>query len=403
MSQVTCPDGHVNRAGAKFCHTCGKPLPPPPAAAYPEPTQLAGSAPPFIPPAAHPDATQLVGSEPPFAAEPAQPGAPPAWDNAYQQPPYSDYQQGYQPDYQQGYQADYPQAAPMPPIGNKRRRGMWIGLIVLLVVLAGAAGLFLLLRDDEDEDGEETAVATTTPTAVITPTTTITPTATVSATIPVTATLPAVAPPAEAVTSTTNLLVNGDFSQSWDVGWERVLADGANGTQLVEVIDSEQGAAGRVVHINRSGNLSLSLQQTTAVDPAQMWLRAQVKLVGSVNAETGMEGIAALLLVYRGADVNAPPLGYSMWINGVRRDSSLFGQSPLPPIGPNVALHWLGDEWTSLDVDLRREVMDGIPAMNPDQVQHVTVILLGIGSETCSAAECALDVWATDVWVGQAP
>ncbi|UMP00410.1 hypothetical protein [Amycolatopsis sp. EV170708-02-1] len=92
----------------------------------------------------------------------AYPGGGNGWPEQQPQQPYQQYppQQGYQQDPQQQYQGyqqqgfqQFPQQtyqgfAPEPPKGGKK--GLWIGLGALVLVIAVGATLFFVLRDGEE-------------------------------------------------------------------------------------------------------------------------------------------------------------------------------------------------------------------------------------------------------------
>lgn len=349
MNQIICPKcGQLNRAGAKFCTKCQASIPAPP----PSPS------PPFFPGA------------------PAGPLGGPSPAGQF----------------------------PAPPVAYPARRNHWlwiaIGLVSLLIIAAVA-----ILFWQAGKDG--TSVADVTPTAeaevgsetteipVVPPTLQPDPTEAVEESIP---TLAATEVPETTLPQPTpfaNLLSNGNFAQNWDQGWQRTLGPNASGSQRTEVIDVGRGTTGRGLHIERSGPDQLYLEQRVTVNPSSLHFSAEVKLVGSIDESTNTEGIGVLMLVYH--DTNQAPLGYSIWVNGNQRTSLLFGVGSLPPVGNNVSRYWLGNEWHKIDIDLRQEIINSLPTVNPDEINAITVILLAMGSDSCSPDGCPVDIRAADL------
>jgi hypothetical protein len=332
MAQVTCPNGHPNRAGAKFCSVCR---------------------------------AQIV---------------------AFAQPPV---------------------AATFAEQPNRRR---WIipaaaGIIILFIVAALLIVFWPTDKDDQEEVVEvEATVTVETLEESSEPPPTVLPV--VTATLepeeeeemdPVEESPTPVVEPAAPLPG--NLLINGEFFDNWDNGWQRVLGENATGSQRIEVIDLERGVAGQGVHIERDGPDALQLEQTVPVDPAHLYFQADVRLIGSIDTAMNAEGMAILMLVYRNEEQTA--LGYSIWLNGPQRVTELFGRGPLPLVGNNVSRRWLGDEWHTIHLDLRQEVINSLPVVNVNDVRYVTVMLLGMGSESCMPDSCLVNIQATNLRLSQ--
>jgi hypothetical protein len=356
MNQVFCPKcGHANRPGVKFCAGCGGPLPAP---------------------------RQAPSADPPPAAPPPQPP-----QSTYPPPPAVQY-------------------IPTPAMSvRKSRRWLWIAIaIVLLLVLSAIALIIWLPREGDvvatditpttesagNEEAENIMAASD-------PTTLPEPTATAEATsTPVTEeTIPETSQPAPP--ANTNLLNNGNFDQNWNVGWDRILGTNATGPQRVEVTDVGQGATEQGLHIERSGPDVLQLEQLAEVDSSRLRFSAKLKLTGSFDEDSGAEGLAALMLVY--LNVDERPLGYSIWVNGNQRSSALFGTGPLPAVGNNVSRRWSGEEWQQINLDVRQEIINSLPTINPDEIEAIKVVLLAIGSENCAPDGCNVDIQAADIFL----
>ena len=379
MHQVICPHcSSPNRPGARMCSACGKPL-----SQVPAPQQLPPRPqPPGGPPGAPQAGQQLSG----------WPGQPPAG--------------------LPGQPVGYPSpAAARPGLFRRLPRWAWIAIGVL-VVAALVVSIIALLPSEGKTDGA-VGPSETPAGAVISPTATLTAVPASPIPMPVEVTPEAEAAPTpepltvEPPTPTppvpiANLLTNGDFSQEWTVGWVRRFGPEATGSQTIETMGLDRGSAGRAVYLERTGPDTLEIRQTVSINPAQMDFSAQFRLAGeALEPAAEKMGVGALMLIYHGSDPNAPPLGWSLWVNGERRDLPILGQEPLPPLGNNVALHWTGDDWISLELDLRQEIINRLLVINPDDVRQVTVVLLAAGTVGCAPAECYTEVTATDLFLTQ--
>lgn len=293
---------------------------------------------------------------------------------------------------------------------HSRRRWLWVGIGGVILLLLVTVIVIPLWPGNE----KATAIVTTLPTAIAIATeseaTDISPTELPAPTEIVTISDPI--PTSEGVTEIVNtplpepelidnLLINGRFDQNWDIGWQRTIGANANGLQRTEVIDMEAGSTGKGLHLEHSGSDSLQLEQTVVVDPANVYLNAEVNLSGSINDATNAEGIGALMLVYR--DIDQHPLGYSIWVNGGQRSSQLFGVAPLPPIGNNVSWRWLGEGWQKIDMDIRQEIFNSLPTINPDTVNNITIMLLTTGNENCLPEDCQVDIKVVDLVLSSQP
>ena len=302
-----------------------------------------------------------------------------------------------------------PPAAPPPAPPKKRslfrRVPLWLWILIGLTVVALVV-LAVFLLWPEDEEAEPTAMPTATQTAVVEVSSTAEPTTIATVEEPTatpTPEEPTATPAAESPTAEpnppANLLQNGDFSQEWTAGWQQAVGGETSGNRVVEVIELE---GERTVHLEHTGPSWLEIRQQVPVNPALLRLSTRIKLSGeTIDAAAGRMGVGALMLIYHGADPAAPPLGYSLWLNGERREFPLLQQAPFPPPGSAIAWHWTGEDWFSLELDLREEIVNRLLVVNPDDVQHITVVLLVAGGEACTPTECLAEVYAAGILLTQ--
>ncbi|MCZ7674206.1 MAG: hypothetical protein M5U34_47295 [Chloroflexi bacterium] len=72
-------------------------------------------------------------------------------------------------------------------------------------------------------------------------------------------------------------------------------------------------------------------------------------------------------------------------------------------MGNNVSWRWLGEGWQKIGIDVRQEILNSLPTINPDAVNNITVMLLTTGSETCLPESCQVDMKAVDLVLSSQP
>ena len=231
-----------------------------------------------------------------------------------------------------------------------------------------------------------TANPNASPTPVATPVATITPLSTIVGVV-LTPTLATTTDAALAL----NLIQNGDFGQDWVNGWERTT-DGLNGTQVVEVRQSSGDPPRPLLAMSKTGAGALRVVQHVVLNgpAADLVFRGQLRLAGE-TAASGSEGRAALLLLYEDAD--GQPLGASVWLDGSATTSALWG-GQLPPFGPTTAPRIQPATWQTVEIDLGREFVDRLPAIDPAAVRRVTIVLALLAGDGCPPAGCAAELEA---------
>jgi hypothetical protein len=189
-----------------------------------------------------------------------------------------------------------------------------------------------------------------------------------------------------------NLLQNGDFRDDWINGWERATS-GLNGATVVETRLLAGAPPQPTLYMGKSGPGALLVQQHVVLTgpAADLAFQARVRLAGMA---AGMEGRAALVLLYENAA--GEPLGASVWLDGSRDASALWGDA-LPASGPTTVARYLGSGWQTIAVDLRREFSDWLPGIDPEAVRRVTVQLTLGGSSACPPEACSAELNAAEL------
>lgn len=392
MEPIFCPNGHPNRPGTRLCVVCLALI------ASPAPSSAPARS------GATPDQAATATSAPQVSV--AAPSPPTEPDVTPELP-----------------------AAPRP----KRRRGCWVALVLLLLLLGlalvASIAFFVPIRERAEylataivvtvPDEQATAAgealvpspttalaaaepatppppATPTPlpvasqapdTGTPTPVATITPLATI---IGVVLTPTASLAPLQTTIPGLNLIQNGDFRDDWVNGWERD-GDELNGAQMVEVRKLAGAPPLDALYVSKSGAGALRvLQHVMLTGPAaDLVFRARVRLAGMVQGAA--EGRAALILVYEDAD--GQPLGASVWLDGSAATRSSGGDL-LAALGPATVPRFLDSVWQEVSLDLRREFNDYLPDLNPEDVRRITVQLAVWGSDHCAPDACSAELGA---------
>jgi hypothetical protein len=394
METVYCPNGHPNSADTWYCSTCLVPMKPADVE-EPETEPRARSSPgvaPATPPLSRPPTPLL-----PLGQRPITPRAP----------------------------EPLPVEEPPPPPVSTGRRRLWLWLLLILA-LAGLAACTLLALlvvpwarynaetltglmipssgEIEEPMGQpaptfELALGTdqgeveplSLPTEEL-PTTFPTPTPIIG--VVLTPTIEFTEPVTNVVAL--NLIQNGDFSDDWANGWTDESSD-TNGVEVIELLPAGFDVPGQVLSLGKTGTGTIQLSQRVVLNDRTInaVFRGRVRQIGSVD-EAGNEGRSAIMLIYESAD--GTPQGASIWLDGAADETSLWGESPLVDLGPNLMAR-LSDtnDWQAIDVPLELEFREHLPGINSEDIRQVTILLLLIGSDNCLPAACLTTLEAADL------
>lgn len=383
MEPVYCPNGHPNRPGTRLCIVCRALISAPPPAAAAEPAPRPAAPRPAVPP--------------PAAAPIAPPPAAPT---------------------------DVPPKAAPPAKPPSRRWGFWLLLLIPLLALAAIALIWPLFFPEGSRgtsatmpstivadapavlitpptaapaptdapatapDATETAApsATNAPAGTETPDGTETPTAVPTIT-PLATVIGVVITPTFAFGRDTNFIQNGDFADDWANGWTlEPLGDEG----VVDVRPDPNDAANQIVHLSRTGSGMTRIGQRVVLTfPVEgLVFRAGFRLTGEIDGAA--EGRSALILRY--VDAAGEPLGASVWLDGTTGSTDLWGEEPLPELGPNVAVHLVDDDWQELELRLEQEFDRELSGIDPIDVRQITIFLAALGSDACAPAGCEATV-----------
>lgn len=164
------------------------------------------------------------------------------------------------------------------------------------------------------------------------------------------------------------LLVNGDFSQDWTVGWERVIKNAVSGTETVS-------SNGKVrMRLNGIGDIQLSQYvEVSSLDGLKF--RAKFK-PQSIEHLYGI-GYAAVVFVGIGyQDKEGEQLGYTMVYDLNCFCVDLPGAQGLLKDTPTAHYIRVGDNvWTTGEIQIMRELQDHLPGIDPKKIAILDISL----------------------------
>ena len=185
-----------------------------------------------------------------------------------------------------------------------------------------------------------------------------------------------------------NLLVNGDFSEAWTVGWKRVLGDIQKGENAVEMRYLD---AGRVFHLRHVGESHVALVQAVPVEGVE-GLRFEVAFqCRAWQGRLGGDGTAAIRLIYENAE------GERMGETDLLRTTRNRFETESPLMGSRVHQIGVNEGWNEVRLVIADEIRDYLPGVDPARVGRVTVALFlsGAGDDQCGA-----ELWTKGVRLG---
>ncbi|MFO7639195.1 MAG: hypothetical protein R6X14_07900 [bacterium] len=163
-----------------------------------------------------------------------------------------------------------------------------------------------------------------------------------------------------------NLLVNGDFEQPLEVGWQEDVQSLAGG-YLIERSDTlGQPMPGHAARVYKLLAYHASLSQVVDVPGPELTLTFDSRMQLAGGSSTCWP-TAALVVSYLNAD--ARELGSTMFLlrdpyNDWRESDTLkFHDVQLP------------DEWVGYELDIAREIADNLPGVSAEEVRKVGVRL----------------------------
>lgn len=170
-----------------------------------------------------------------------------------------------------------------------------------------------------------------------------------------------------------NLIENGDFEQPLETGWTQV-SRGSVGQSRFEWTDTlGQPSPGYAARVWRYLANYASLQQTVSVSGPDLQFRMDGRLAIGGGSSTCWP-VAAIILRYRNAAGTS--LGnsciylHNQYCTWAKNDTQNLIDITTP------------DVWAEYALDIRQELSENLPGINPDDVRQVTVDLFAYDNGT---------------------
>jgi len=170
-----------------------------------------------------------------------------------------------------------------------------------------------------------------------------------------------------------NLLVNGDFEQPLETGWAQESSGPVGESRFERTDTMGQPNPGYAARVWRYLANYASLSQTVEVPSANLAFRLDGRLRIGGGSSTCWP-VAAVILRYR--DAAGTSLGntriylHDQYANWVNSDTQHLIDITTP------------DVWTEYALDVRQEIADNLPGINPDNVRQITVQLFAFDNGT---------------------
>ena len=172
-------------------------------------------------------------------------------------------------------------------------------------------------------------------------------------------------------TGLANLIINGDFEQSMDVGWTDTVYVIA-GDYRYEQGDTFGSGTGQAVKVRKYLGKFASLQQAVAVSGTDLTLTFDAKLNQALGSSTCWP-VAAMFVRYLGAAGNE--LGATCWYNHSTyadwRDNDTMNLIEVTSF-----------DWNHYELIIASELATNLPGVNATDVAQVMVDLFAFDSGT---------------------
>lgn len=176
-----------------------------------------------------------------------------------------------------------------------------------------------------------------------------------------------------------NLLVNGDFSQPWSVGWKRRMANLKRGSTKVSR-DYLPAMGGNALHIRHKGKNRIQFIQEVKVAGLDLVFSTSFQMKSWEGMIIGFSGtgMASISLIY--LDRKGKVIGATHLVNYVR---NIFADTPLigVPRGPldTQAVHHIkvknDNFYQDYTIDLMQEISNNLMAVDSNQIRKIAVVI----------------------------
>lgn len=165
-----------------------------------------------------------------------------------------------------------------------------------------------------------------------------------------------------------NRIVNGNFEEPWTIGWERMVGDPSTGANHVKIVYSADGEGDDDLYLYHSGKSYMTLYQCVQVVSSNLLFSASFKL-GPV---AGRKATSMIELQY--GDSKGRHIGSTRLIN---YDYSPFIYGRRGTLNTGFVHHIkMETRWyRNYTINLREEIINNLPAIDPDRIRDIIVII----------------------------
>lgn len=198
--------------------------------------------------------------------------------------------------------------------------------------------------------------------------------------------------PGQIVNPGENLIINGNFTESWTEGWTRKIGKNADGSNHIQIATDNGNNA---VHLYHTGNSYVALVQIVPVSSERLRFSGNFKLDSRQDSSLALSAIAMVELSY--LDNEKKRLGGTRFINSRKY---AFTSNIMPVSSELVArddptLHYifLDSSFNNYTLDIDEEILAHLPGVDPSEVKELAVVLYTGGADYSSSAE----LWANNL------
>ncbi|MCI5150890.1 MAG: hypothetical protein D3916_16155, partial [Candidatus Electrothrix sp. MAN1_4] len=194
-----------------------------------------------------------------------------------------------------------------------------------------------------------------------------------------------------------NLVVNGDFSEHWSIGWNKRIKDRTDGHLLVEVVPSSSDANDDLLHVVFQGDNNYGIVDQDIALPdglKNLNLDMELKITTHPAPNYGLGGQPIEALVGIQFKENTESLG-TIWCSNnfisPFQDSILVGTPKSRKPNNERCPIKVGDGYHRMNINLYEKFLDCFSGVHPEQVTGISIGAVIITRQPQDKAEIYLD------------
>ena len=195
-----------------------------------------------------------------------------------------------------------------------------------------------------------------------------------------------------------NLVVNGDFSEHWSIGWNKRLKDRTNGNLRVERVPSSSDPNDDLLHIvfqgkNNYGIVEQEVELPHGLKGLRLDFELKIATYPGQNFGLGGQPIEAFFGVQfeNNKDNNLGTIWYSNNYKSPFQDSILIGTPKSRKPTDERCVIKVGNGYHRRTTNLYEKFLDCFSGVKPDQVKRVSIGAIIITIQQRDRAEIFID------------